>query len=174
MGKVKATIGVFAGIINEEGKILLRRREEIDSITGKSYKGDWELPGGGVVEAEKITYDHLVKELIREVKEEIGISISVDPMPEMYPLLFKGPQGYDLALVVPIRSNKKPSKGETIYVSPKELKELAEKPKGQQLLSGWGKRMCCMALKAHSFGTAYYEAKEAGEMLFAIQKEWRI
>lgn len=181
MEKVKTTVGVYAGILRlSDGKLLLRRRTEIPSIIpGKSFKGNWELPGGGVMETEKVPYCHLTNELKREVEEETGISIEVNPMPPMYSVLFKGPEGYDLALVTPIKTSLEPTKGETIWVSTEELNKLAREfepadkktgKDGKGIVSGFGKRMHCMALKALSTS---YEAKLAEETLLEIQKTWR-
>jgi len=126
--KISTTVGVFAGILDQTtGKLLLRRRVEEDSIIpGKSFKSNWELPGGGVMDMEKISYNHLLNELAREVDEEVGISVSVDPMAPLYAVLFKGPVGCDLAMVTPVMTSSSPTKGETIWVSPEELEKLAK------------------------------------------------
>lgn len=183
MEKISASIGVCAGIVNQiTEKILLRRRVEEDSIIpGKSFKGNWELPGGGVRDAEKIPYSHLINELAKSVKEEVGITISVDPMTPLYAVLFKGPAGYDLALVTPVITSLSPTKGETIWVSPDELEKLAkdffpaDRKKGidgKGLVSGYGKRMHCMALKALSFSPNIAYAQKAKKTLSEIQKNW--
>ncbi len=52
--KMEITIGVFAGVLHKEGKLLLQRRKEEESIIpGKSFKGKYELPGGGLEPEEK-------------------------------------------------------------------------------------------------------------------------
>lgn len=183
MAKISATVGVFAGIINPDtGKLLLRRRTEEDSIIpGKSFQGNWELPGGGVMEAEKIVYNHLINELVREVEEETGMQILIDPMAPLHATLFKGPAGYDLSLVSKVWAATPPSKGEVIWVSTSELNELAEdfapadKEKGisgRGIVSGYGKRMHCMALKAISLGPKVGYAISAEVTLRRIQKDW--
>jgi len=187
MAKISTTVGVFAGILDQStGKVLLRRRVEEDSIIpGKSFKGSWELPGGGVMDIEKIPYNHLLNELVREVDEEVGMSISVDPMASLYAVPFKGSAGYDLAMVTPIvmlvTTSSRPTKGEVAWVSSDELEGLAEdfvsadRKKGidgKGLLSGYGKRMHCMALKALSFSPNTVYAKEAKAILVEIQKDW--
>jgi len=183
MAKVSTTVGVFAGILDQvTGKLLLRRRVEENSIIpGKSFKGNWELPGGGVMEAEKIPYNHLPKELAREVDEEVGITISIDPMPPFYAIPFKGPAGYDLAMVTPITASASPTKGETIWVSPNELEELAKDfapadrnrgIDGKGIVSGYGKRMHCMTLKALSYSPNATYAEEARTILTGIQQSW--
>lgn len=175
--KIQASVGVFAGII-KEGKILLRRRVEIPSIIpGKSFKGCWELPGGGVLVTKDMSYSHLVSQLKREVDEEVGIPITVDPMPPIYPVFFGKTQ--DLALVTPVETSLEPTKGETKWVSLEELNELARRYKppnketgedGQGIISGFGKRMHCMALRAFSVSRECGE--EAKETLQEIQKNW--
>lgn len=167
MAKISTTVGVFAGILRlTDGKLLLRQRVEKNSIIpGKSFKGNWELPGGGVMDAEKTPYNHLPKELAREVNEEVGVSISISPMAPFYAMLFKGPTGYDLALVTPVTTSSPPTKGETIWVSPDELEELP-------IVSGRGGRMHCMCLKALSFSPNPSYAEKATIILAEIQKGW--
>lgn len=175
--KIKASVGVYAGTF-KEGKILLRRRVETSSlIADKSFKGCWELPGGGVRVTEDMPYSHLVNELKREVNEEVGIPITVDPMPPMYPVFFGKAQ--DLALVTLIETSLEPTKGETKWVSFEELNELArgykpankeKREDGEGLVSGPGKRMHCMALRVFSVIGEHKE--EATEMLQEIQKNW--
>lgn len=180
MAKMKTTLGVYAGIFNKEGKLLLRRREEKGSIIpGKSFYGDWELPGGGVEEiGEKpvppVTERYLARELCREVQEEIGMAIEIATIAPLYPTFFQGPNGCDLAVVIPVIPplgrviSQKSERGEIIYVSPQELRDLADRPKGEQLLSGWGKRMCRMALLALRYSKRPAYAKQAEEMLQEI------
>jgi len=182
--KAKFNIGVFAGIINKtSGKLLLRRRTEEGSILpDKSFTGNWELPGGGVQEAEKISYAYLSQELTREVKEELGIDVRIDPMPDFYPAPFKGPNGYDLALVTAIFvDNAIVPNGDFIWVNPEELDQQAKDfiaPKKDQgieargLLSGYGKRMHCMALVILMRGIRGDYAVQAEKMLTEIQSNW--
>lgn len=162
---LQPTIGVFAGIFNKEGKLLLKK------ITNEKFVGEWDLPGGGVdaQNALEATDERIIgKELARHVMEEVGISLSISPMPPMYPAVLKG--GGDLAFVIPIMGFPKPTKGETKFVSLQELRELAEGSKGNRLLSGWGKRMCrlCLRIFQYSLNTEY--SKEAYMMLLKIQK----
>ena len=183
MEKISTTVGVFAGVLGQAtGKLFLRRRVEEDSIIpGKSFRGNWELPGGGVMDMEKIPYNHLPNELVREIDEEVGMSVSVDPMAPLYAVLFKGPKGYDLAVVTPVTTSSLPTRGETTWVSPVELEQFAKefvaanKDKGidgKGIVSGHGKRMHCMALKALSFSPNAAYAEEAKAMLAGIQKGW--
>lgn len=196
MAKLKTTVGVAAGIFNSEGKLLLRRRVEHDSITGIDYYGCYELPVVAVLETEQesIPYDYLCQELMRGVREELGVIISVDPMPAFYPVMFKGPQGYDLAMItlilpkdVAVATPGEDIKGEIIFVLPQELNDLARKyvpakkdkegiiiEPGKGLLSGFGKRQHCMAMKAFSIAciNRTYQG-EAESTLKKIQESWK-
>lgn len=191
--KAKVAVGVFAGILNSNrmdvnnyGKLLLRRRVEENSIIpGISFKGNWELPGGGILETDavKVPYNYAEKELEREVREEIGIDISVSSMSAMYPVFFKGPQGYDMALVTPVLEGGLigSNASEIIWVTTEDLNQLAsgfaaankkENKDGEGLLSGWGKRMHCMGLKALSFSPNEVYATKAKKILTVLQSEW--
>ncbi|HPC30697.1 MAG TPA: NUDIX domain-containing protein [Candidatus Pacearchaeota archaeon] len=139
------TIGVFAGIFNREGCILLKRREKDESLPG-----DWDLPGGGVEEEKNVkALDERVigDELRREVEEEIGIILPpLQSMQAMYPAVISG--GEDWAFGIPIGIiNEKPRKGEWRYFSPAELEDLARQPEGNRLVGGPGKRMHRLALQ---------------------------
>jgi len=181
-------MGVYAGIMDtEEGKLMLRRRAEEHSIVpGKSFKGNWELPGGAVIDSSQpvISYNYYLGDLRANVAKRTGILLSTSELsglPPMYLVLFKGPAGYDLAGVTPIIIKKEPAVKNVIYVSPEELAKLAKEfvvadektgKDGVGLLSGEGRRMHCMALAAlcHSPNPAY--AKEAAEMLQEITQKW--
>ena len=194
MAKANITVGVYAGIISGfvggNGGILLRRRTETSSIIpGKSFKGCWELPGGGIRETEEkeISYHYAVTELIREVIEELGVvKVYIKPTPAFYPVMFKGPAGYDLAMVTVINTSdivhEGPIKADCAFASPQEVNEeaknfvAADKQKGidgKGLLSGYGKRMHCMALLALSHSSNPEYARQASETLAEIQKQWR-
>ncbi len=185
--KATMNLGMYLGLLNKEGKLLLRRREETESIIpGVSFRGNWELPGGAVEEtpAEKVRYDYPIQEAVREVAEEVGISVSLAGMPPVFLAFFKGPKGYDLAGVTPLITAEEPTRGETVWVSPSELKALAQEfisetdakkqglKEAKGLLGGWGKRMCCLALVALSHSPNPEFAKQAQEMLKEIQKGW--
>lgn len=184
--KALFTVGVFAGIINSsDGRLLLRRRTEEGSILpGQSFRGNWELPGGGVTEGEKIPYNHLIRELERELVEEIGASPPMEPGPMFFTASFKNPKtgAYDLALVTPILvPEPRDLTGDTLWVSPGELNQLAKEfvasdkktgADGKGLLSGWGKRMHCMALAALCYSPNQGYAKQARDMLAEISATW--
>ncbi len=184
--KAKTTVGLFAGILNRDtGKLLLVRRVAENSIIpGTSFKGNWELPGGAVMEAETVSYDYLVKQFKQRLREKIGWTLEsfISKMPAMYPVFFNGPEGYDLALVMVLKTFiKKISLAETCWVDTNELEKLAsefvpaDKKKGKNgegLLSGYGKRMHCMALKALCFSPSEKYAGQAGQTLEKIQATW--
>jgi 8-oxo-dGTP pyrophosphatase MutT (NUDIX family) len=171
---MEVTLSVFAGIFNEEGKLLLRRRRKESNEIPCPYEGDWELPGGTIEEKTvwKIKNERIFgKELAREVMEETGLSIKISVMPILHSAVYvdreKGK--VDCAFLIPIGIvREKPTKGENIYVTPKELKKLAEKPVGEQLVSGWGKRMCRMALMAFQYSPNPMYRREAKKLLTEI------
>lgn len=165
---MKPTIGLFGWIFNPEGKLLVKQREQ-----GESLPGEWDLPGGGAEEsaAEKATDERLVhQELTREVQEETGlILIALQQMPPMYPAI--GPGGKDWAFGVNIGIvTELPTKGNYRYVSPEELEELANNPVGNRLVSGYGKRMHRLCL----CGLAMCSPKEIyrNQATEKIQKIW--
>ena len=174
------TIGVFAGIINKEGKLLLQQRIEKRSIIpGKSYKGDWELPGGKVKEGSlrhALTLEVLTKELIREVKEELGLKLDAIEPPYIYLTVFvneeKGINDWAFMFPVFIDRTSVKLKRKVVWVDPSELRELANRPKEEgQLLSGWGKRMSRMSLAA--FLVSPINRTIAQEMLNEVRPDWR-
>ncbi|MFH1575466.1 MAG: hypothetical protein ABIB55_00795 [Candidatus Nealsonbacteria bacterium] len=105
------SIGVFLGLITKEGKVRYQMRTESSSpITGLSYKGDFELPGGGAEEknlSKLLTLEGLLIEGTREVKEELGIVVM--PPPEDIPLYwapYENPKNgkIDWAFILPVLS----------------------------------------------------------------------
>jgi hypothetical protein len=87
--------------------------------------------------------------LKREVFEETDINIDpfdIDEMPEMHPVVLKG--GGDIAFLIIVGCYDEPTIGEWRYVDTVELLAMCDQPKGNQLVSGFGKRMCRMCLRA--------------------------
>jgi len=173
---MRIAIGVFAGIFDDNGKLLLRRRDEENPTTYYDpYRGDWELPGGTVEERNvwEASDERLFgQELAREVEEETGLLIEVPPMPVMLPAVYinKDEERVDLAFVIPVGVvSERPATGQSIYVSPEELRELAAQPQGEQIVSGWGARMCRMALMALCNSPNRQYVEEARTMLLEIQ-----
>lgn len=64
-------LGVGALIFDEQGKLLLTKR----GPKAKNEVGKWEIPGGGVEFGETVE-----EAVVREIKEELAITISVQEM----------------------------------------------------------------------------------------------
>jgi len=144
--KWQPTIGVFAGIFNEHGELLIKRRV----FEEKTFVGDWDLPGGAIeaeAAAKAIDEGLIGQELAREVEEETGIKLlALQRMPAMYPAVVAS--GKDLAVAIIIGVVKsKPAMGQYAYVSPNELWMISRRSEGNRLVSGWGKRMCRLCLR---------------------------
>jgi 8-oxo-dGTP pyrophosphatase MutT (NUDIX family) len=160
--KFVPTIGVFAGILNKEGELLLRRRtlpeEKKSEIAGKTVERDWELPGG-IVEQEEMLFavneQGLIVALKREVKEELGLKIKLSLPLETFPVVLakeiSGRIVNDIALLIIVKPEQWEGepKGEIEWVSALRLNHIAKYGLyGGKLVSGWGKRMHRMALIA--------------------------
>ena len=161
---VQPTIGVFAGIFNPDGKLLVKK------IQYGKFAGEWDLPGGGI-DAEKASQapDERIfwEELARHLKEEIGISVPITSKSQILtPAVLKG--GGDWAFPIVVGTVPKPSKGITRFVDPREATELARGPEGNRILSGEGKRMHRLILRllCHSPNQKYSE--EAKKLLEKI------
>lgn len=179
MTTMPKTIGVFAGLLTSQGKLRLQRRVEKDSIIpGKTYEGDWELPGGRIKEKDikkALTIEVLGEELRREVMEELGIPIAIPKKPSIYLAKYEDLEKNicDWALMIPILSrdwneNAK-TKRTTIDVNPLELRGLAFRLKGNQLVSGWSKRMCRMSEGA-LFNSYKYKEEAERETLTRLSR----
>ncbi len=180
------TIGVFAGLLTSVGKVRLQRRIEKDSIIpGKSYEGDYELPGGRVGEKDlrkALTLEVLQRELVSRVENDLGITIkTLPPAPMLYLTIYEDmAKGVcDWAFMMPVPpppvywDENAPMTRKTIDVSPIELYELAQQPKGQQLLSGWGKRMCRMSLGALFYSSDIRYVVKAVRYLDELKPDWQ-
>jgi len=189
MAKLQTTIGVGAGIFNSDGKLLLVRRIDHDSITGTDYAGNWELPIVAIQESgeKTIPYNYLSLELVAGVLRETGLQITVPYMPVLFPVMFKTGDGkYDLLLATLILSKNVIGgelKGETLFVSVKELNDLArnfvsltdakkqELKSATGLLSGFGKRQHCAALRIFAVKNSANWSLEH-ETLAQIMEKW--
>lgn len=69
MSSQRRTVRVAAGIIEQNGRILICRRAERDSHPGK-----WEFPGGKIERGETPQ-----EALARELEEELGIRARIGP-----------------------------------------------------------------------------------------------
>jgi 8-oxo-dGTP diphosphatase len=114
------TIIVAAGVIIEQGKVLVTQRKE-DSVQGLL----WEFPGGKVKEEEEPR-----EALRRELKEELDIEVEVGmifeaiyhPYPEYSILLLAYHCRIDKGVLKPLGCH------DLRWVDLKELKELAMPP----------------------------------------------
>lgn len=68
MNKQRRVIPALAIIFNEQGQILLTKRDEPES----PYHGLWEFPGGGIEHGENPQ-----DTVLREVKEETGLTVQL-------------------------------------------------------------------------------------------------
>jgi len=100
MAKARPEIGVFAGIFNRQGDLLVKRRPQ-----WISSPGEWDLPGGAVESEnnDKAQDERIIgEELAREVLEEVGVIIDLPFMPQMFPAVLAG--GQDWAFIIPLPS----------------------------------------------------------------------
>ena len=133
--------------------------------------------GGVDDEANKEALDERIiqKELAREVMEEVGLRVLINPMPIMFPAILKG--GGDWAFIVPTLAEKNISEDresfEIKWLDPAGLSKIVNQEVGNRLVSGWGKRMHRLCLKAiESFSPNEKYRKEAREILLGIQRSW--
>ena len=184
MPTLKTTIGMNFGFLDpKSGKLLVKQRVSEE----QTFRGNWDMPGGGVEEVgtSQVRYDHPILEAVREADEEVGIRLPLMGMPPVHLTLFKNRQGeYDLAGVIPYVTDKKPTRGITMWVSPKELETLAAEfvserdarkqglSEAKGLVSGLGKRMHCLCLRSLMCSPNASYVAQATKMLEAIQASW--
>ena len=104
-----------AALFNADGDVLLAQRPE-----GKSMAGLWEFPGGKIETGE--TPEHA---LIRELKEELAITVSED---HLEPITFASHAYESFHLFMPLYGVKRwmgtprPTEGQTLaWVAPHDL-----------------------------------------------------
>ena len=85
----KLVLVAACALIDADGRVLLAQRPE-----GKAMAGLWEFPGGKVEPGERPE-----QSLIRELKEELGISVSEDCLA---PLTFASHAYPDFHLLMPL------------------------------------------------------------------------
>ncbi len=193
--KLKVVRGIYIGLMDREtGKLVLIRRTRDDSaLPGVSFRGNWELPGGAVLEPEKlpIPYNYYLKELAARVKAKSGIdpaSLHLSSMPALRSVVTKLGDTFDEASVTPLTISHVVATHPTfisscdyLWVSPSELKTEAERFKpadesknqsGEGLVSGYGKRMHCMCLAALECSPNDEFSIEASEELYQITSTW--
>ena len=175
------SVGVFLGLITKEGRVRFQMRIESGSpITGISYKGDFELLGGGVEEkdlSKLLTPQGLLEEGIREVKEELGIVVL--PPPSEFPLYwapYENPKNgkIDWAFMIPVIPSFWDETAETkrkiVDLNPIHLDVLGE----LNLIVSGKKRMYRMgqgAIYACSSNSLWSQA--AAGFLTQVKPDWR-
>jgi len=183
--KMATVRSIYAGILHpKSGKLLLTRRTGSTSIIPNvSFRGNWELIGGAVMASDKksVPYNYYLSELCRLMEAKAGIVMVIRGLPVMHSVLFKGPDGYDEASVIPVVQDTTSTIGETQWVSPRKLRALADEfepadegkgKSGKGLVSGYGKRMHCMGLCALSHSPNYDYRVEALRTLQKITASW--
>jgi len=163
-------IGLFGGFFDDNGRLFVKKRREDESLPG-----DWDLPGGAVeadVNSTAIDERIISEELLREIKEETGMEFPpLQRMPAMYPAVIKGGNDWAFGIILGAAPFP-PTKGHWRFVSPSELEELANRPIGDRLVSGYGKRMhrLCLRMLASRDCPNWEYRQQAGQMLGKIQK----
>lgn len=175
------SVGVFLGLITKEGKVRYQMRIESSSpITGISYKGDFELPGGGAKEknlSELLTPEGLLEEGIREAKEELGIVV-LPPPPEfsLYWAPYENPRNgkidwvFMISILPSFWDETAEAKRKIVDLNPKHLDVLGE----LNLIVSGKKRMYRMgqgAIFACSSNSLW--SREAADLLTQVKPDWR-
>jgi 8-oxo-dGTP diphosphatase len=86
---IKIVLVAACALVDADGRVLLAQRPE-----GKTMEGLWEFPGGKIEDGERPE-----QSLIRELKEELGITVS-DAC--LAPLTFASPTYPDFHLLMPL------------------------------------------------------------------------
>lgn len=162
MAKAVATIELFAGIFDEEGRLLVRKRQPEE----KTFAGEWELPGRALNydEALEATDERAIRNsLIKAVLEKTGIEIDwadIDAMPAMYPAIQAGRSAIAFLIVIG-EYWELPSKGEWRYVNTNEFLVLCNASEGDRITGGLAGPMCRLGLKAMALSPSEKYSKQA-------------
>jgi len=172
------SIGVFLTLITREGKVRYQMRIEEKSLTGISYKGDFELPGGGAEEndlKELLTPEALLKEGIRETEEELGIVVESDtPVLYLYRTIFENPKSgeVDWAFAIPVASGywdeMLEMRRKTVDLNPDQLNTLGE----LNLIVSGKKRMWRMGQAGLFFLSCDHWSEKAYNLLNEVKPDW--
>ena len=126
---LKTLLVAACALIDADGRVLLAERP-----TGKSMAGLWEFPGGKVEANERPE-----ETLIRELKEELGITISE---PCLAPLTFASHVYPDFHLLMPLYVCRKweeivtPQEGQQVaWVKPNRLRDYKMPPADEPLVA---------------------------------------
>jgi len=170
-------VGAFLGLITTEGKVRYQMRIEEQSITGISYKGDFELPGGRVKEKDLkkvLTPEGLLKEAIRETKEELGLVVEKLMPQYLYRTIFENPKTgkVDWAFVIPVFpafwDETAEVKRKIVDVNPDELEVLGK----LNLIVSGKKRMYRMGQACLFLSHSKWRGR-AAELLTEVKPDWR-
>jgi 8-oxo-dGTP pyrophosphatase MutT (NUDIX family) len=156
-GRAIATgIGVFAAVSYHRGRnILLRKREERNSLFNEDLSQKWELPGGGVEIQDFVTGDYtsaVFNCLKRELMEEAGLELVKLPSPLlMIPAWLSKEYVIDLAFVVPLYIGEGHVKETAEYQKLSKEGKLKFSPKSMEKISIISLRMNFLIQQAFAF-----------------------
>jgi 8-oxo-dGTP diphosphatase len=126
---VKTVLVAACALIDTDGRVLLAQRPQ-----GKSMAGLWEFPGGKVETGERPE-----QSLIRELKEELGITVKEECLA---PLTFASHLYPDFHLLMPLYVCRRwdgfvaPQEGQQLkWVKPTELRNYPMPPADEPLIS---------------------------------------
>jgi len=126
---VKLVLVAACALIDADGRVLIARRPE-----GRPMAGLWEFPGGKVEGTER-----LEETLIRELREELGISVKEDCLA---PLTFASHTYPDFQLLMPLYVCRRwegtvtPLEGQQLaWVRPNRLRDYPMPPADVPLIS---------------------------------------
>ena len=125
----KIVLVAACALVDADGRVLLAQRPE-----GKSMAGLWEFPGGKIEHGERPE-----ETLIRELKEELGITVREDCLA---PLTFASHSYPDFHLLMPLYVCRRwegiitPTEGQRItWVKPNRLRDYEMPPADIPLVS---------------------------------------
>ncbi len=125
----KIVLVAACALVDADGRVLLAQRPE-----GKSMAGLWEFPGGKIEHGERPE-----ETLIRELKEELGITVREDCLA---PLTFASHSYPDFHLLMPLYVCRRwegmvvPTEGQRItWVKPNRLRTYEMPPADLPLIS---------------------------------------
>ncbi|HWM49646.1 MAG TPA: (deoxy)nucleoside triphosphate pyrophosphohydrolase [Xanthobacteraceae bacterium] len=126
---MKLVLVAACALIDADGRVLIARRPE-----GRPMAGLWEFPGGKVEGTER-----LEETLIRELREELGISVKEDCLA---PLTFASHTYPDFQLLMPLYVCRRwegtvtPLEGQQLaWVRPNRLRDYPMPPADVPLIS---------------------------------------
>lgn len=182
MRKRRITVGVFLGLIAQDGRILFQVRTEQRSILGRhvSFTGGYELPGGGAKgnDLRKILRpEYLIQEAVRKTRQDLGPTVHPDhdcfrEVP-LYRTVYREEEKEDWAFMIPIQYKVPQSESlrrKVVYLNPDELHVFADR---NAIVSGkrrmW--RMGEAALFLSSSNPSWRD--RAAELLTQAKPDWQ-